>query len=275
MHVITADESGLGRKSLLGHWVRRWREQGIRVTVGPTDRLEADLGIMHVDLTRVPPGCVPENPLGRPLLNASVLDISKRVVSRNLVYRDSAVDGAVILKTDANCFGGREFHMLPRLSSRRLRRKLAGWVPWQWVRELPRGTYPVLPTVGDVPAWVWSRDDLVVERFLPEIEDGAYVLRSWLFFGDRDYVVKLYGELPVVKAGSVLRHKVLDSVPQALRDVRAAMRMDLGKFDYVEVDGEVVLIDVNKTPTAALQKPGERLMSAGDGLFSFAGRSHD
>lgn len=269
VHIVTEDAGVLPRRSLVGHWASDWVARGARVTVGPTARLDADIGIMHVDLTTVPPDRIPENPLGRPLLNAGALDISKRRVSRNLLERDAEYEGQVIVKTDANCFGSREFASLSRFDSRRVRRKLAKYLSWRFVGELPAGTYPVLPNLQEVPEWVWRRSDLVVERFMPEIEDGAYVLRSWLFFGDRDYVVKLYGSDPIVKAGHVVRHEILDDVPESLRELRAGMGMDLGKFDYVEVGGRAVLIDANKTPTAASERPREALMAVGDALFGY------
>jgi hypothetical protein len=40
--------------------------------------------------------------------------------------------------------------------------------------------YPVCKRIRDVPAWVWVRDDLVVERFVPEKEGDEYALRVWL-----------------------------------------------------------------------------------------------
>lgn len=272
VHVVTEAEGPLPRRSLLGHWARAWVESGVRVTIGPTALLEADIGIMHVDLTSVPLECTPLNPQGKPLLNERVRDISKRRVSYNLLTPECDYCGPVIVKTDANCFGSREFSQLSRFDSRRMRRKLAKYLPWQYMRELPSGTYPVLDSLSAVPAWVWERGDLVVERFLPEIEDGAYVLRSWLFFGDRDYVVKIYGSDPVVKAGNVRGHEILDEVPESLRVQRAGMGMDFGKFDYVEVGGQAILIDANKTPTAASAAPRLPLMSVGDALFGYLQR---
>jgi hypothetical protein len=50
------------------------------------------------------------------------------------------------------------------------------------------------------------------------------------------------------------------------------MGMDLGKFDYVEVDGQAVLIDANKTPTAASTMPRPPLMSVGEALFGYLQR---
>lgn len=271
IHIITLADRKLSRNYVLGQIAETWQKQGIKVTTGPTDRLEADIGILHVDATQVPGSCLPANPSGRPILNAKVLDISKRRISHNILDRDSAYTGPVIIKTDANCFGTREAKQQPFWSPRRLRRKLAKILPWQLARELPRAVYPTLDSLADVPDWVWQRKDLVVERFLPEIENGEYVLRSWLFLGDQDYVVKVYCPEPIVKAGRSSHHEYLDSVPESLRVRRAQLGMDFGKFDYVMVKGEAVLLDANSTPaTVATDSPSGNILRVASGIMHFA-----
>lgn len=274
VHIITLSERQLPRNYVLSLLAESWRAQGISVTVGPIGRLEADVGILHVDATTVPAGCLPANPLGRPILNAGALDISKRRISGNLLARNSDHAGPVIVKTNANCFGTRESKQLSRFSPKRLRKRLAKILPWQWVRELPRGTYPILDSLPEVPDWVWQREDLVVERFLPEIENGEFVLRSWLFLGDQDYVVKVYCPEPIVKAGRASHHEPLDSVPQSLRARRAQLGMDYGKFDYVMIGGEAVLLDANTTPASSADgSPSSRLMHVAAGILPYADAS--
>lgn len=255
---------------MLGQMAEIWEAQGMKVTVGPTRRLEADLGILHVDATLVPADSLPENPWDRPILNAKALDISKRTISDNILTREARHEGQVIIKTDANCFGTREFKQLPAWSPRRLRRRLTRLLPWQMAGELPRSVYPVLGCLAEVPEWVWGRQDLVVERFLPEMENGEYVLRSWLFLGDQDHVVKVYCPEPVVKAGKASHYEYLEGVPDSLRARRKQLGMDFGKFDYVMVDGEAVLLDANKTPaTAAAESPSANILRVAEGIRHF------
>lgn len=271
IHIITLQGDKLSRNYVLGHLAECWQRQGTKVTVGPSERLQADIGILHVDTTWVPAGCLPDNPLGRPILNARVLDISKRRISDNILSRDSDYSGPVVIKTDANCFGTREAKQLPFWNPRRLRRKLTKVLPWQAAGELPRSVYPILDGIAEVPDWVWRREDLVVERFLPEVENGEYVLRSWLFLGNRDYVVKVYCPDPIVKAHRASHHEYLDSVPDSLRARRAQLGIDFGKFDYVMVGGEAVLLDVNKTPaTTATDTPSENIVRVATGIMHFA-----
>lgn len=90
---------------------------------------------------------------------------------------------------------------------------------------------------------------LVVEKFTPEIEDGLYVLRLWIFLGQREVVMKLYGRQPIVKSGDLVRFEYIDEVPDELRLERKRLGIDFGKFDFVMNNGEAILLDANKTPT--------------------------
>jgi hypothetical protein len=98
--------------------------------------------------------------------------------------------------------------------------------------------------------------------------DGLYALRSWLFFGREEYSLRLYGRQPVVKARCAVKWEYLHAVPEFLRAERKRLQFDFGKFDYVEHDGEVFLLDANKTPTVA-SKRTHHLRRLADGLAGF------
>ena len=270
IQIVTLPNEKFRGSHLVSCLAELWREQGCRVTVGPSLRLDADIGILHVDRTLVPAQCVPDNPKGRPLLNASILDISKRRISSNLLGSDSNYTGQVIVKTDANSFGrperadmtnsivGRFYHFLGCAVSRGLK------------RELLSNNYPILDSLNCVPEWVWQRDDLVVEKFLPEVEGNEFVLRIWIFFGDQEYGARLFSRNPVVKVRGMTRYEYIDSVPETLRQVRRKLGMDFGKFDYVMVNGEAVLLDVNKTPTVNKSRsPNSNLPRLASGLAGY------
>jgi hypothetical protein len=205
-----------------------------------------------------------------PLVNGRALDISKRVVSHNLVTLSDTYAGPVIVKTNDNYYG------LLSVPKRRAQvlidvfRRVASDRTWRFLRALPRTHYPVLPSKAEIPSWVWRRGDLVVERFLPEIEDGLYVLRCWIFLGKREYVVKFFGREPVVKAGSAVRYEYLDEVPDSLRVERERLGFDFGKFDYVQHEGRAVLLDANKTPIGSARSTATpHLRQLADGLGDF------
>jgi hypothetical protein len=258
-----------GERLMGGHiasvLAEEWRAAGHHVLVGPVSALDADIGILHMDRTIISPASVPENPGGRPFLNARLLDISKRRISRQLVTRNMRDIGPVIVKTDANAFGRPEWTRLPWYRQQRLRRSLADPRSWRYLRVLPPGDYPVLASVSEVPAWVWDREDLVVERFLSEREGDHFILRVWMFFGGRGYATKIYGSSPVVKSRTIVRHEYVDEVPAEIQAVRRDLSIDYGKIDYAIVDGHPVVYDVNKTPASpgASRSKNVRRLAAG------------
>lgn len=248
IHIVTSYPGPLAEHFLLSRLGAVWRDEGRQVTVAPLERLEAGLGLLHIDSTKVDPKLVPSVAATARLLNRRVLDISKRGFSRLLLDAASPWDGPVILKTNAN------FHGLPEASANppwwleRLRRQL----PWRLSRQLPANDYPVLPHRDRVPAWVWRRQDLVVERFIPERAGGNYVLRMYLFFGDRGVVYRMEADRPVIKAkGIVSFESTYDEPPPEIAEARQALGFDFGKFDYVLHEGRPVLLDINKTPAVS------------------------
>jgi len=272
VHIITPLAKKLGRQYVISQLAECWEKVGVKVTTGPILNSDADIGILHVDSTWVAPSFISENISNVPILNSKLLDISKRRVSKRLVNRNSTYNGPVIVKTNANCFGKREYKALPFWSLKRVCQKLTKKISWKIARELPRNEYPVLKNKSEVPGWVWQRNDLIVEQFTPEMENGDYVLRVWLFFGDEDYVIKMVSKQPVVKASNIVRSEILDAVPESLRLRRAELEMDFGKFDYVMVNDEAILLDVNKTPTTASKGgPGENLIRVAGGLAYYKG----
>ncbi|HPC75530.1 MAG: hypothetical protein WAZ17_05955 [Thermovirgaceae bacterium] len=275
IHIVSREEDRLDSSSLVFRLSEIWRDEGHRITQGPTESLEADIGIMNIDLTKVPKEMIPANPSGKPLLNSLILDISKRRISSNILSPDSSHQGEVIIKTDNNSFGlpernigkGRRLKGLVRSIVKRT-------LPWQYTRQLwYYKNYPVCKSIQDIPAWVWKREDLVVERFVPEKEGEEYSLRIWVFFGDQEYGVRMYGRNPIVKAGNRTGYEYLKEVPIELRAVRKRLGMDFGKFDYVVSDGEVILLDVNKTPTVAGNgAPSENLLRLASGINMYIER---
>lgn len=254
-----------------------WRQSGVEVHVlpGPDARVEADIGILHVDLTHVPADyleCARRFPY---VLNGRVIDISKRHVSRNLVHAGDGYDGPVIVKTNRNCGGAGEdqVHGPPTGASRLIagvRRRL----PWTLRRDIPTADYRLFRSTREVPKLVWLNRDLVVERFLPEMRDGYYCLRTWVFLGDRETNSISYSSEPIVKSSSVVRRESVADIPDELRQIRTSMGFDFGKFDYSIVDGRPVLYDTNRTPSVARLKPEQFMPQArhlADGLESFLG----
>jgi len=267
LHVVTAPDEVLHDQYLIARLAAIWRTEGHRVTVGPCPRLDADVGFVHVNRTLVDAALLPDNPNGKPLLNGSILDISKRRISTNLLTADSDYRGPVIIKTDANHFGKRERLARSKSMSGKLWLRISRRMSWRLSRELVDEEYPILDGIAAVPDWVWSRPDLVVERFLPEKDGDEFVLRLWVFFGQEEYGVRMFSPDPMVKVRSSSHHDYLTTVPEPLREVRSRLGIDFGKFDYVMVDGEPVLLDVNKTAwMGSSRAPSANLLRLATGL---------
>lgn len=273
--VIVLRNGELGEDYLLGRIVGCWRESGMDVHLlrGPEATVDADLAILHVDLTTIPDNyldCARKFPR---TLNSSVIDISKRRISRNIVYPGDGYDGPVIVKTNRNCGGMPERRIFGRRAGLRgaihgLRRRL----PWTMRNELSTHEYRLFPAVRDVPRLVWLNSNFVVERFLPEMRDGYYCLRTWVFFGGQETNSLSYASEPIVKSSNVVRREIIPEVPDELREIRRSLGFDFGKFDYSIVNGRVVLYDTNRTPSiGSLSReqflPQARHLAAGLGSF--------
>ncbi len=215
-----------------------WHVNGYEVTVvqGPAHGLEADVAILHVDLTVAPQDHVDFVRRFPVSINGDVTDISKRRIVTHLVHQNDGYVGPVIVKANRNWMGRREAELAVK-----------GLLPASDKRILRE--YRVFDAPEHVPPNVWKDPLLVVERFLPERSGDFYCLRMWKFFGDRETSVLCYSPEPIVKGRNIVHREPLTEVPDALRQCREELGFDFGKFDYAMVDDHPVLYDANRTPT--------------------------
>jgi hypothetical protein len=262
--ILTDSTDDVRRGGYLIHlMIPRWEAMGFEVVV-VTDKdkfVPADAALLHVDLTVIPDSCRRLAERYPVVLNGGVLDIRKRRFSRLLLDRPESWEGRVIVKTDWNYGGWREFRKrvlespIGRLGRRWGTEESVlnkfGWLeqrrPWRWKRMLLTDSYLVCAEPGLVPRGVWRNPNLIVERFAAEREGDEYCCRHWLFFGDQEVNRRSISPQAVVKVSGRLEW-LSDPVPDELRKVRAQLGFDYGKFDYGIVDGEVILYDVNRTP---------------------------
>lgn len=243
--------------SLIGQLLPLWRAAGLdtRVVAGPAPAGAGRVGILHVDLTRVPPAYASLRTVYPALLNAAVDDIGKRRTSPALgLSRDDAYDGPVIVKTALNAGGVPE--RVARRRSQPWHARLVGTLIDHVFPRRPTGrwwhrdrSYPIFPRQSAVPAWVWRRLDLLVQRFVPERAGAGYALRIWYFLGDADFHLVRYGPSPLFPRGLAAGGELLAEIPPELRAVRTSWGFDFGKLEYVLPGGAPVLLDANKTPS--------------------------
>ncbi len=267
------------------YWLRAisesWRSNGseLEIVYGPRARADADLAILHVDMTTVPGAYLDHASRYPRVINGQVHDISKRLISAQLLRRGDPHDGPVIIKMNRNAGGGPERILakrgLLRTGSFSAFAMEAYGMARHWLRHGSRRAfrnYPIFASAGEVPESVWNDPELVVERFLPERRGEYYCVRTWLFFGDRDRHAIFFSRTPVVKSTNVVDFERLSEVPQELQQLRKNLKFEFGKFDYAMVDGRVVLYDANRTPMIGAFPPERYLpiaQSLAGGIKSF------
>jgi len=227
-----------------------WQNDRLRVSVlnGPDNYVDADLAILHVNMTVAPEDYLEFIRRYPVTINSSIRDISKRRISSNLVRRGDGYRGQIVVKTNNNCRGACDSENAakgPLL--KKYTNSLRCRLPWSWRAKLSE--YPIFESADQVPRAVWHNPDLVVEKFLPERSNGFYCLRTWVFLGDKETNSIAYSNEPIVKSYNIVRFEKGVEIPDELRKMRRDMAFDYGKFDYAIVDGRVILYDANWTPS--------------------------
>jgi hypothetical protein len=223
---------------LIHHYAEFWREDGHEVVFifGTEQFVPADLVIVHVDLTVVPPEYLDFARRFPIALNGEVRDIRKSTISQSLVKAADGYQGKVIVKSNYNFAGAPE-------------RALGQ--PWD-----PRGVsssyfgspldYQVYESPDAVPPRLFNDPNVVVEKFQPEFQDGIYFMRALLFLGERATCTRFASKEPIVNGSTQISSERVEPHPEIIQ-LAKAMKFDYGKFDYVIHEGKPVLLDANKT----------------------------
>ena len=253
-------------RSLMSHWTGAGHQ--VSVVEGTDHWPEADIAILHVDLTVIPEAYCLAAQRYPVLINASTTDLRKSRYSRHLVRPGDSWRGPVIVKTELNCGG------VPELRAAQLQQRHEGQIDSEDAINtftVIEGTYPIFRSIDEVPDKLWQNPGIVAERFLPEQDqDEGYWMRAWVFLGDRERCSRLRATKPVIRGNSIIAREPAP-VPDELRAVRERLGFDYGKFDFVVHDGKTILFDVNRTPHAPPAVPGIDIANAelARGLDSF------
>ena len=218
------------------------RGHSVRILSGTSARPDADIAVLHVDAT-VTPADYADYARGFPFcLNLGATDISKRRISGVAIGRDDGWRGQVIVKSSLNHWG------TPELQLNQRSRRDGKPEPFPGVEPFDR--YQVYSSLAEVPAQVFARQDLVVEKFVPEQEPDGFAARFWIFCGERERCTRHVSPQSLVKGDDTIRREPVP-VPDELRALRRQLGFDYGKFDFVMHEGRAVLLDANKTPGRA------------------------
>ena len=240
-----------------------WRAQGHEVLhlFGTDQRPEADLVFVHVDLSVVPEEYLAFAATNPVAVNGRVKDIRKTAFSAHLLGPGDPWTGPVIVKSDRNYGGLPEAKLgFPRLDP-----------PLASPAFMSPLDYRIFDRLSEVPGECFTSPDYVVQKFLPEMEDGLFHVRSYQFLGDRSGCVRTASDHPIVKSETAVARMPAKPHPDVVA-LRERLGFDYGKFDYVEHDGQAFVLDLNKTPGQGLSA-GPLLLEArrqrAEGLEAF------
>ena len=242
---------------LITQLAERWTQEGFIVNHlhGCDEHVPADVLISHVDLSCVPDEYLQFASKFPTVINEGLTDIRKRTISPNIVAKTDTYDGAVIVKSDLNSGGApeRQVGLIRRKAGFSILRKIKKRLKIKDPSSIRKAMdYIVYSEKSKVPNWVFDDDSLVVEKFLPEKHGNEYYQRRYYFLGDAEYN-EVHATSVAIHAGDsddhCLRYWEESSIPEALRTYRKNIKADYGKIDYVIRDGEVIVFDVNRTPS--------------------------
>ena len=264
---------------LVDHLAGFWREDGHKVTYlfGVRHFVPADIVLVHVNLSVVPDAYLEFASRYPVALNGRIRDIRKSTFSKNRVRPGDPWNGPVIVKSDLNYAGVPERYLQRTWLEQR-------WRALRSVRrriERLRGVsapfgesldYKIFDRVADVPAHWFSNRDVIVEKFRPEVEDGFYHVRIYMFLGDRWSCTRVGTGKPVVKSEPDARATPVEPAAEVVA-WRRELGLDYGKLDYVVNNGDVVLLDINKTTGASTYMDDEKRRRMrrhqAEGLYSY------
>jgi hypothetical protein len=203
---------------------------------GAQDFVPADLAFVHVDLSEVPEEYLALAARYPASVNGRIRSIRKSAYSPHLLREGDRWEGPVIVKSDRNYGGSPEAQRrIPRLDGQGVHPPFAS--PFH---------YPVLPGLGAVPKAVFGSSDFIVQRFLPELEEGLFHVRTYAFLGDWEECQRLASDQPIVKAETKVASAPAPVHP-GIRALRRELGFDYGKIDYLLHGEELVVLDLNKT----------------------------
>jgi hypothetical protein len=134
--------------------------------------------------------------------------------------------------------------------------------------------YRLLSNLTLVPDKVWEDSELVVERFVPEVDPNGFAVRNWTFAGDREVCTRNVSRNWIVKSVDDVIQSDEVPVPDPIRAERDRLGLDYGNCDFVIHEGEPILLDASRTPGSprALWPWAEEVApDLADGLLALVG----
>ncbi len=227
----------------------QWNRMGIETIVlsGVTQCPEADLVFVHVDQSVVARSYTDLAAAYPRAINQAATDIRKRRYIDGLLDRGSDHDGPVIVKTDLNYGGAPERSRKAGEKGllQRIGRKAAQLTGAGRPAMCSKKDYFVAPCLRDVPRRYFS-GDYVVQKFCPERDGDAFILREYIFLGDCHFENVERSGKAIFEEDENISLRPFTPHPRLL-ETRRRLGLDYGKIDYSLIDGEPFIFDANKT----------------------------
>ena len=230
----------------------QWRAAGIEVIelAGTRSFVEADLLFLNLSRPVVPEEYTRFAAQYPVTFNASAMDLRKHRYADGLLQAGASYKGAVIVKADPAHAG----QAAPERVS--LLRRLTGFHRTAEPREATANdNYRIYACINDVPAEKFA-PGYIVQKFLPEESAGRYILRQYHFLGHEHFLSLQTSGAAIIRT-SIPQSLEEWAPPQELLDLRARLKLDYGRIDFVEVDGKPFVISVSRSPALPVSKePG-------------------
>ncbi len=184
-------------------------------------------------------------------INGRASTIRRTLYSTAGLKQGAAHDGPVIVKTILNSGGHPE---LRYRKNRDLGSRMARGVRKLLIPHYKRGLcppYELYGSIRDVPEESWQDERLVVEKFLPGSFDLPVIKYRYCFLFETELNLRTAYDDLLCSSARVGDNEIVKAVPEAVMEVRSRLNIDFSAIDYFIVDGEVTIIDANKTVTTA------------------------
>jgi hypothetical protein len=241
------------------HLAEIWKKQNISIHLlfGVRKYIPADIAVLHVDLSRVPDKYIDFAHRYPIVLNGCIRDIRKSQFSNIKIDPNDGYRGPAIVKSELNYAGQPERKLLGSFFSRLALRITSRMPSYEKRHKASRLhfksplDYKVYENCSSVPKSWFDREDILVERFVPEIQEGLYCLRNYHFLGSSGICMLRKSAHPIINMSNTISRDPVEVHPD-IPALARSMGFDYGKFDFVLHEGKPVLLDANKTPGAAL-----------------------
>nr|CRH05660.1 protein of unknown function [Candidatus Magnetococcus massalia] len=216
-----------------------WQAAGYKIAVqqGLQTPPQTQLAINHIKDTYTPEAYQKLFNRFPYTMNGGLNDISKQAISHDGLSRESDHNSTVMVKSRLNGGGRWEAKLTA------VREGLPPVVPGQGEN------YHVYSALSQVPEAIWQSQTAFVQPFYREESAHGYVLRCCYVVGQRRLHTIAFADHPIIYWHNCSAPTVVeDPVKNFFASYCQQVGLEVGAIEYLLVDGEPKVLDVNRTP---------------------------